>query len=39
MYNNYYQARKANPDSVIVKVEGGYVAMGYNDYKIWKNQK
>lgn len=39
MYATRYQARKANPDAVIVKVEGGYVAMNYNEYRIWKNQK
>ena len=38
-YATRYQARKENSDAIIVKVDGGFVAMTYNDYRTWKRQK
>lgn len=46
IYETRYKAekeKKTNPwirsDSVIVKVNGGYVIMTAEEYRIWKNQK
>lgn len=39
IYKNRYQARKADPRKVCVKVEGGYTLMTYAEYQTWKRQK
>lgn len=39
IYESRYKASKENPGKVIVKVEGGYMAIGTDQYAIWKRQK
>ena len=39
LYISRYYAKKENPGKVIVKVVGGYKAMTYDNYQVWRNQK
>ena len=40
IYKNRYQAKKVSlAHEVIVKVDGGYIIMSYEEYRYWKNNK
>lgn len=39
LYPTRYRARKENPGAVIVRVDGGFVALAPSDYRQWRQQK
>lgn len=40
IYNTRYQAKKnATSEEKVVKVDGGYTIMSYDEYRRWKGQK
>jgi hypothetical protein len=39
LYNSRYLAKKENPEMVIVRVDGGYIAMNVTQYSVWRKQK
>lgn len=39
LYTSRYYAKKYHPDLVAVKVDGGYLAMDAEQYRVWTKQR